>query len=140
MQEVGEVQQIVLGHPIGRFADDQLRMSDDIIQFAVTHFGQMFAYFFGQEGEKIHQILIPSEETLAQRFILRGDTNRACIHVAFAHHHTTQDDQRRGGKTKFLCSEQGHQYDITPCFQLSVCLQAYLTTQAVHHQCLLRLR
>ena len=81
-----------------------------------------------------------SVETFAQFFILCRHTDRAGIHMAFAHHHTPQYDQCGGGKAKLFGSQQGHQYDVASGFQLPVCLQADLSAQTVHDQCLLCFR
>ena len=43
----------------------------------------------------------------AQLRILRGNTHRAGVQVARAHHHATQGHQRRGGKAEFFGAEQG---------------------------------
>ena len=61
-------------------------------------------------------------ETFAQFLVLSGDTYRAGVHVAFAHHHAAQHDQGGSSETELFGSQQSHQDDVAPGLQLSVCL------------------
>ena len=79
-------------------------------------------------------------ETFAQLFILCRHTDRAGIHMAFAHHHTPVRSVRRWQKPNSSAPNRSHQYDVASGFQLSVCLQANLSAEAVHDQCLLCFR
>ena len=59
--------------------------------------------------------------------------------MALTHHHTSQDNQCRRTETELFGSQQCHADNIPSGLQLSVGLQAYLSAQAVQHQCLLSL-
>ena len=83
---------------------------------------------------------MPSAEPLAQLLVLGGDTDGAGVHVAFAHHHAAQYDQGRGGETKLFRTQHRHQDDVSSSLQLTICLQANLSTQPVQHQGLLCFR
>ena len=72
-------------------------------------------------------------ETFAQFLVLRSDAYRAGIHVAFAHHDTTQYDQGGGGEAVFFGSEHGHEDDVAARLQLSVGLQADLSAEVIDH-------
>ena len=80
----------------------------------------MLAGFFGKESEEIHQIFIFAYKAFAQFFILGGNAHWASVHVTFAHHHTTQNNQCTGGKTEFFGSQQGRYDDIATGFELAV--------------------
>ncbi len=76
-------------------------------------------------------------EALAQLFVLCGDTDRTSVHVAFAHHHTSHDDQGRGGKAELFGTEQGHQDNVATCLDLAVGLHLHQSAEVVENERLL---
>ena len=142
VQQFGEIEQCVFAgcRWRGWALIDQVRTPDDVIQPFEAHLRQVFPDLFGEEGEEVHQIFVTAVETFAQFLVLGGDTHRAGVHVAFAHHHAAQYDQGGGGETELFGSQQGHQDDVAPGLQLSVGLQPDLPAKVIHDQCLLRLR
>ena len=80
----------------------------------------MLAGFFGQERKEIYQVFVSAYKAFAKFFVLSGNPDRASVHVTFAHHHTTQNNQCTGGKTEFFGSQQGRYDDIVTGFELAV--------------------
>ena len=72
-------------------------------------------------------------EAATQTAVLCSDAGRAGVLLAVALHEAAHGDERHGRKTKLLGTQHRHQYDIPSGFQLSVCLQADLSPEAVHH-------
>ena len=118
---------------------DELRVSDNLLQALYTDFSKIFAHLLSQEGKVVHHVFCATFEVLAQLRVLGCHTHRTGVRIAFAHHHTSQDDERQCTKRELVSTEHSHDHHILGSLQLSVGLQAHLVAQTVHHQCLLRL-
>ena len=116
---------------------DEFGVTNDVVQLAEAHFGQIFAHLLRQEAEVVHHILVVTAEVLAQFGVLRGYTHRAGVGVALAHHHAAQHNEHRGAEAELLSTEQSHGYDVAAGLDLAVGLQAHLAAQAVEHERLL---
>ena len=119
---------------------DEVGTPDDVVQLREAHLGERFPYLFGKEVEEVDEVVGPSVEALPQLLVLGGDAYRAGVQMALAHHHAPQYDEGRCGEAVLLRPEQGHEDDVATRLQLSVCLEAHLPAQVVHHQRLLRFR
>ena len=73
----------------------------------------------------------------AQGLVLGGNTNRAGVEVAFAHHNATHGYQCHGGKGIFLGAEQRRDDDIATGAQLTIGLHDNTAAQVVENQRLL---
>ena len=71
--------------------------------------------------------------------ILCSHTHRTGIQVTLTHHHTTQYDEGGCTEAELLSTEQSHEDDVTTTLQLTIDLQANLSTKTVLHQSLLSL-
>ena len=77
-------------------------------------------------------------EFLPQYRILGRHADRAGIEMTLAHHDAAERNQRRGGKTEFIRTQQRANGDIAPGAQSAIHLHGNPTTQPVQHQSLLR--
>ena len=116
---------------------EQISATNHVVKFADTQLCHDLTHFFGDEEEVIHHMLGLAREFLAQIGVLRCNTHRAGIQMAFAHHDAAFHDQRRGGKTEFIRTQQRADSHVTSGFHLTIGLHAHTAAQAVQHQCLL---
>ena len=92
-----------------------------------------------QELEEVdHELRLPGE-TLPQLGVLGGDTDRAGVQVADAHHHAASDHERRGGEAELLSAEQRRDDHVAAGLQLPVDLHHDPVPQPVAEQRLLGL-
>ena len=137
VQDSSEVQLSGLACPVRICNLNQISSTYDIFQAGKAHFGQIFAYFLSQEGKIIYQIFVMSPEVLPQLFVLCSDSYWTKVGMALAHHYTAQHDKGGCSECIFIGTQQRHADNVLTGFQLTVCLQAYLSAQTVQHQCLL---
>src|ERR1700694_5500893 len=76
--------------------------ADHVVEFAEAELRHVLANLFGDEEEKIDDVLRLTLKPLAQDGVLRGNTDRASIQMTFAQHDAAHGDQRRGGEAKFF--------------------------------------
>ena len=72
-----------------------------------------------------------------QPFVLRSHADRTSVHMALAHHHAPQYDQRARSESELLGPEQRGDHHVAAGFQLAVGLQRDFTAQTVQHEGLL---
>ncbi len=70
------------------------------------------ANFLGDKKEIIDHVFRLAGKALAQFRVLGGDTDRAGVQVALAHHDAALDDQGCGGKAELVCPKQGTDDDV----------------------------
>jgi len=99
----------------------------------------MIPQFLGDEPHEIDDVLRPAGELGAQARILRGNADRAGVEVADTHHDAARGDERAGGETELLSTEQRGDGDIAAGLQLAVGLDRDAVTEIVKHKGLVRL-
>ena len=137
VEQTCEVEHRRLAALLNLFPDNQLSVSDDVVETCVSHFGQILAHLAGKEGEIVYKIFIFSDEVLAQFGVLCGYAERTRVEVALAHHDASEHDECQRSEAELLGTEQRHEHNVAPGFELSVHLQAHLTAQSVFYQRLL---
>ena len=137
VQQTDEVDSLLLVGSVGSVNLDELRMTDNLLQALYADFTEVFTHLLGEEGKEVHYVLRSSLEVFAQLWVLCRHTHRAGIRVTFAHHHTTQHNQRQRTKRELVGTKHRHDNHVLRGLQLTVGLQAHLVSQAVHHQRLL---
>ena len=78
-----------------------------------------------------------ASEALAQYRVLGGDTHRAGVQMALAHHDAAGRDQRGGGKAELVRAQQRGHRDVAAGAQAAIGLDGDAAAQAVQHQGLL---
>ena len=68
------------------------------------------------------------------------DTDRAGIEVTLSHHDAAQCDQRGGGESIFLSTEQRGNHNVPPRLQLTIRLDTDATSQVIFDKGLMRFR
>ena len=119
------------------FRLDQVGATDNVVQPRVSEFGQRFADIFGQKVKEIDQVLVTPAEMFPQPFVLRSHADRTSVHMALAHHHAPQYDQRARSESDLLGPEPRGDPHVAAGFQLAVGLQRDFTAQTVQHEGLL---
>ena len=137
VEDLGEVQALRLPVFDTGTHVEQIGTADQIVELADAELSHDFACFFGNEEEVIHDVFRLAGEALTEHRILGGDADRAGVQVALAHHDAAFDDQRRGGETELIGTEQRADNDVAAGLHLTVDLDADTRTQAVQHQGLL---
>ena len=82
-----------------------IRLTDQLLNLAHTHFGHQLTHFLSNEEEIVDHMLWCAFESLAQYRILSGNAHRAGVEVAFAHHDAASSNQRRCGKAELICAQ-----------------------------------
>jgi len=102
VEQLGEIE--ALGLPVLHQLAlvEHLHLADHLVEGAVAERGHQLAHFLGDEEEIVDDVLGLALEALAQHWILRGNTNRAGVEMALAHHDAAGRDQRCGGKAEFV--------------------------------------
>ena len=113
------------------FHVEQIGAADHVVEFGNPQLRHDVAHFFGDEEKVIDHMLGLACEFFPQHGVLRGDANGASVQVAFAHHDAAFDHQRRGGKTKFVCTQQCTDRHIATGFHLAIGLHPNAPAQAV---------
>ena len=108
-----------------------IHSANHFVERAEAHLGHDLAQFLGNEEEVIDYMLGLSGEALAQFRVLCGDTNRACVQVALAHHDAASRNQRRGGESELVRPQQSTDRDIAPGPQSTINLNGNATAQIV---------
>ena len=141
MEKAGEIDGSPLldGRTVERTNFQKLCSTDDILQMPNADFSEILAHLLGKEGEVVDDILGTPHEAGTEALVLCGHTHGTGVGVAFAHHHTAQNDERQRAERELVSTEHGHDDDILGRLQLTVGLQTHLIAKAVLHQCLLRL-
>ncbi len=75
-----------------------------------------------------------ADKALAQFGVLRGNTDRAGIQVTLAHHDTALGNQRRGGKTELVGTQQGADNHVTTGTHTAIHLHRDSAAQVVQYQ------
>ena len=118
---------------------EQLGMADNVGQTGESHLGKILAHFLGKEGEIVDQVFVAADEMAAQFGVLSGNAHGAGVLVALTHHDAAQHNQCQCAHGELVGAEQGHHDDVVTGLQLTIGLQAHLTTETVPDQCLLSL-
>ena len=123
----------------GRLHVEHVDAPDHLVHAAEAEISHVQSNLLGKEEEKVDDVLRLPLKPFAQHGILRGDAHRAGVEMALAHHDAAHGNQRRGGESKFLGTEQRSDYNVAAGLQLAVRLDANSTAQIVEQQHLLRL-
>src|ERR1700733_226445 len=120
IEELGNIDRPTLW--MGDFTLPQLvDASDHFVHGAKSKFGHQFPNFVGDETHVVDQVSwFPCEFRWEPR-VLRGDTYRASIAMAFAQHDAAQGDQRRRAESIFFSAEQCRDNDVPSGLQPPVC-------------------
>ena len=114
--------------------------TNHLVEAAEAQSGHQPTYLLGDEEEVVDHVFGLSGKALAQFLILGRDTHRAGIEVAFAHHDAAFDNQRRGGKSEFVRTQQCADDDVTAGAHAAVDLDRDTPAQPVEHQRLVGFR
>ena len=104
-----------------------------------TKFCHVLTKFLSDKSHKVDDILRFSFETLSKLRILCCNTYRAGIEITYTHHDASHCYKWSCGKTKFLCTKNCCNGNITSCHQLTVCLDTHFISQSILNQCLVGL-
>ncbi len=96
------------------------------------------ANFFREVLEIRHHHFRFSGKARAQRFVLRGDADRAGIQMALPGHDATNRQQRRGAKSKFIGAQNRRENNVARKFQASVHAERKTRTEARANQSVMR--
>ena len=118
---------------------DALRAPHHLVEGAEAQLRHVLAHFLGDEAHEVHHVLGLAGELRPQPRVLRGDSHRAGIQVAGAHHDAAERDQRARGEAKLLGAEQGTDDDVPAGLQLTVHLDRNAAAQVVQDQHLMGL-
>ena len=98
--------------------------ADHFIHVAEAELCHVLANLFGEKEEEVDDMLGLAGEAGAEDGILGGDSDRAGIEVAFAHHDAAHGNERGGGKAEFLGTEESGDDDVAAGLELAVGLHA----------------
>ncbi len=98
--------------------------ADHFVHSAKAQLRHVLPHLLGKKEKEIDDMLGLALELLAQRRILRGNSDRTGIQMALAQHDAAHGDQRRGGKTELLRAEQRGDHHVAAGLQLAVGLYA----------------
>jgi hypothetical protein len=118
---------------------EKVTAADQLVDAANADPRHQLAQFLGNKEEVVDDVLGLAGKPASQHRILRGNTHRTGIEMALAHHDAAFDNQRRGGETKLVGTQQRTDQHVAPGFHLAIDLHPHATTQAIEHQRLLRL-
>ena len=133
-EQLGEVE--ALGLPVFyQFTlVEHLHLPDHFVEAAEAERGHDLAHFLGDEEEIIDHVFGLALEALAQHRVLRGDTDRAGVEVALAHHDAAGRDQRRSREAELIGAEQRAHHHVTAGADAAVDLHGNAPAQAIDHQ------
>ena len=115
----------------------QVAAADHLLEGSDAKLGHDLTHFLGHEEEVVHHMLGLAAELGAQHRVLCGNTHRAGVEVALAHHDAAFHHQRSGGKAHFIGTQQRGDRHVAAGLHLAVGLHAHTAAQAVQHQRLL---
>ena len=113
---------------------EHLHLADHLGEGAEAHLRHQLAHLFGDEEEEADDMLGLADEALAQHRVLRGDTDRAGVEVALAHHDAARRDQRRGREAEFVGAKERAEDDVAPGADAAIDLHRDAPAQAVGDQ------
>ena len=114
-------------------------LADGLLECPETKAGEDLADLLSYKLEEVDDEFGPTSELLAQLGVLGRYSYRTGVQVADPHHHATQDDQWRCGKSEFIGSEQSRHDNVAARLELSVDLYDDAIPQVVEEQGLLGL-
>src|SRR3990167_3991623 len=104
----------------GIFHVEHFTVTHHILDRAESELRHQLAHLLGDEPKEVDHVLRSALELLPELRVLRRNAYGTGILVADAHHDTSHDDERRGGKSILLRSEQSSDHHVTPRLQLAV--------------------
>ena len=110
---------------------EQIGTADQVFKFSYTDLRHQLAHFFGDEEEKVDDVLGLAGKFLAQYRVLRCHADRTGIQMAFAHHDAAFNHQRRSREAEFIRTQQCADQDITTGFHLPIDLHRDAATQTI---------
>src|SRR5262245_42998184 len=99
---------------------NELGCADDLIERAGAERGKDFSHFLRHEEEVVDNMLGLPLEALAQHGVLGGNTHRACVQVALAHHDAARGYEWGRGEAHLICAQQGGDNDVAAGAQASI--------------------
>ena len=101
---------------------ERIGTSDRFIEGPESEHRKMFADILGDELEEVHDVLCLAGEPGSQLGILCRHTHRAGVEMADPHHDAAGHDQRGGGESELLGTEQSRDHDVPAGAQRPVTL------------------
>src|SRR5690242_5989638 len=102
-----------------------------LVEAAEAKLRHQLAHFFSDEEEEVDHMLWLAGELPTQHRILRGNTNRAGVEMAFAHHNAASGDQRCRREAELIGPQQRADHHVAPGAQTTIDLHRDPPTQAV---------
>ena len=114
--------------------------ADHLIQRPRTEFGKNLPHLGGIEGDQVYNLVGIAGELGPQTFVLRADTNRACVRLTLAHHDAAHRNQCGGADAVFLGPHHRSHDNVPTRSQTTVGAKRHTLPQIVHCKNLVRLR
>ena len=118
---------------------EALRLADHLVEGAVAERGHDLAHLLGDEEEVVDGVLGLALELGAQHRVLRGDTYRARVEMALAHHDAAERDQRRRREAELVGPQECADDDVAARAHPAIDLHGDAAAQAIGDQRLMRL-
>ena len=113
---------------------EQVGPSDDLRQTAGAERGQVPADLLGQQPEQGDDVVGGPLNLARRSSCLGGDSHRAGVQMALAHHLATEGEQRKRPEPEALGTEQGGDHHIPTGPQPAVGLQGHMAAETVGDQ------
>ncbi len=139
MEQAAEVESGSLAHCRIAAHTQEVGAADDFIERTVTRLCQTPAHLAGHEPEIIHHPFGAPREFATQFRILRGDSLRAVVGVAYACHAAPQHYERSCAEPIFFRSEHSADQHIMRTLELPVGLKTEFAAKIINHESLLYL-
>src|SRR5687768_14762384 len=105
--------------------------ADHLLEGPEAHPGHVLPHLFGDEEEVVDNVLWRTGKALSELGVLRRDTHRARVEVAYAHHDAARGHARRRREGEALGPEERRPGDHAACLELAVSLQDHTPPQPV---------
>ena len=134
VENVGQIQPLSLPVRNRLFGLQQVGVTDHLVEGAEAQLCHQLAYFLSHKAHEVDYILWLAGKALTQFRILGGNSGRACVAMAYPHHHAAQGNQRCGGEAELLGTQQCSDHNIATGLELTVNLNDYPAAQVIKHQ------
>lgn len=91
---------------------DEVGTPDELLEGAHTERSHVTTDLLGHHEHVVDDVLRVTGELPAKHRVLRGDSDRAGVQVAFAHHRAAHYDQGGGAEADFVGAEQGGNHHV----------------------------
>jgi hypothetical protein len=110
---------------------EHLGVANHLVDGPVAKLGHDSTQLVGDVVEKVDDVLWSTLKLLAKLGILCGDTNRARVQMALAHHNAPHSNKRRGSKAPLLSTKQTSNSNIPTRTNLAISLDNHTATEIV---------